>query len=61
MDNLRDSIIHGLRSQGWSKIEAENEALDRIERMRQRCQHNWQANVPCNLVDTCSKCGEQRA
>lgn len=25
------------------------------------CDHDWQANVPCDLVDTCSKCGEQRA
>lgn len=31
---LRESIIHGLRSQGWSRIEAENEADDRIERIR---------------------------
>lgn len=32
---LRASIIHGLRSQGWSRIEAENEAEDRIERLRE--------------------------
>ena len=31
---LFDSIVHGLRNQGWSRIEAENEAIDRIERMR---------------------------
>jgi hypothetical protein len=33
---LYDSIVHGLRSQGWSRIEAEGEALDRIERQRQK-------------------------
>jgi hypothetical protein len=33
---LRESIVHGLRSQGWDRIDAENEADDRIERMRQR-------------------------
>jgi len=27
---LYDSIVHGLRTQGWSKIEAESEALDRV-------------------------------
>ena len=27
-----DRIVHGLRSRGWSRIEAEGEALDRIER-----------------------------
>lgn len=32
---LRASIIHGLRSQGWSRIDAETEADDRIERYRQ--------------------------
>lgn len=31
---LRESIVHGLRSQGWSRIDAENEADERIERMR---------------------------
>lgn len=31
---LRESIVHGLRSQGWGRIEAENEADDRIERGR---------------------------
>lgn len=31
---LYDSIVHGLRSQGWSRIDAEGEALDRIEKMR---------------------------
>ena len=31
-----DSIVHGLRMQGWSRIEAEGEALERIERARQR-------------------------
>lgn len=33
---LYDSIVHGLRSQGWSRMDAEDEALDRIERIRQR-------------------------
>ena len=31
---LRESIIHGLRNQGWSRIDAENEADDRIEALR---------------------------
>jgi hypothetical protein len=31
---LFDGIVHGLRSRGWSRIEAENVALDRIERNR---------------------------
>jgi hypothetical protein len=29
---LRESIIHGLRMRGWSKIDAENEADYRIAR-----------------------------
>jgi hypothetical protein len=33
---LFDSIVDGLRRQGWSKLDAEGEALDRIERMRER-------------------------
>ena len=33
---LFDHIVHRLRSQGWSRIEAEGEALDRIERQRRR-------------------------
>ncbi len=33
---LWESIVHGLRSQGWSRIEAENEADDRIETYRER-------------------------
>lgn len=32
---LYDSIVHGLRSRGWSRIEAEGAALTRIERSRQ--------------------------
>lgn len=31
---LYDSTVHGLRSRGWSRIEAESEALDRQERRR---------------------------
>ena len=27
-------IVHGLRTQGWSRLEAEGEALDRIEKRR---------------------------
>lgn len=33
---LYDSIVHGLRMRGWSRIEAEGEALARIDRMRQK-------------------------
>lgn len=29
-----DSTVHGLRSQGWSRIEAESEALDRVIKLR---------------------------
>ena len=29
-----DRIVHGLRSIGWSRIDAESEALDRIEKLR---------------------------
>lgn len=25
------------------------------------CDHEWQVDTPCALVDTCSKCGEERA
>jgi hypothetical protein len=35
VNSLFDSIVHGLRTRGWSRIEAEGEALDVIERMRQ--------------------------
>ena len=33
---LRESIIHGLRMQGWSRMDAEDEALTRIEKFRAR-------------------------
>lgn len=39
---LRDSIIHGLRMKGWSRIEAENEAFDRIERLRAKAKEQGQ-------------------
>lgn len=29
-----ESVVHGLRSRGWSRIEAEGEALDRLEALR---------------------------
>lgn len=28
---------------------------------RRSCEHDWQIDTPCMLVDTCSKCGEQRS
>lgn len=31
-----ESVVHGLRSRGWSRIEAEGEALDRLEKIRGR-------------------------
>lgn len=40
---IRESIIHGLRSQNWSRIEAENEADARIENLRAR--HNQSTNL----------------
>lgn len=38
MVRLREQIIHGLRSKGWSRIEAENEADERLARAA--LQHN---------------------
>jgi len=35
-DTLRDSIIHGLRMAGWSRIEAEQEADNRILRQHKK-------------------------
>lgn len=32
---LYDSTVDGLRKQGWSRLDAEGEALDRQERRRQ--------------------------
>jgi hypothetical protein len=29
-----ENIVHGLRTRGWSRIDAEGEALDRIEKSR---------------------------
>ena len=31
-----DSVVDGLRRRGWSRIEAESEALDRIETLREK-------------------------
>lgn len=31
-----DSVVHGLRSAGWTRSEAEAEALERVERRRAR-------------------------
>ena len=31
-----DSVVHGLRSQGWSRDDAEDEALAKLERWRQK-------------------------
>jgi hypothetical protein len=52
---LYDSIVHGLRSQGWSRMDAEGEALARIERQRQRYRDavpnsfSWDTCVPWGL------------
>lgn len=35
-----DACVHGLRSQGWSKMEAEDEALNRIEKQRQKAKES---------------------
>jgi hypothetical protein len=32
IQGLREQIIHGLRMQGWSRIDAENEADERLSR-----------------------------
>lgn len=42
---LFDSTVHGLRSRGWSRIEAEGEALDRIERNRRKSEPKGGGNV----------------
>jgi hypothetical protein len=31
-----DSVVDGLRRQGWSRMDAEGEALDRIEKQREK-------------------------
>lgn len=31
-----ESCVHGLRMRGWSRIDAESEALDRLEILRLR-------------------------
>lgn len=33
-----ESVVHGLRSRGWSRVDAEGEALERVERIRARAQ-----------------------
>ena len=33
---FRASVIHGLRTRGWSRQEAEDAADEKIERLRQR-------------------------
>lgn len=33
---LRESIIHGLRMSGWSRMDAEDEADERIRRVRDK-------------------------
>lgn len=33
---LYDSIVHGLRSQGWTRSDAESEAIDRVIIRRDR-------------------------
>lgn len=34
--SLYESMVDGMRRRGWSRIDAEGEALDRIERLRQK-------------------------
>lgn len=31
-----DSVVHGLRARGWSRFDAEFEASERVERIRQK-------------------------
>jgi len=45
METLYESIVHGLRSKGWTRQDAEDEALERIERNR------------CKTVLTCGGIG----
>lgn len=35
-NKLYDQIVHGLRSQGWSRQDAMDEAFNRIEKARQK-------------------------
>lgn len=41
-----DSVVHGLRSAGWSRTEAEDEALSRIEAKRQRDKRDFPLKWP---------------
>jgi len=35
-EHLYESMVHGLRSQGWSRSDAEAEAIERITARRER-------------------------
>lgn len=41
---LRENLIHSLRSQGWSRMDAEDAADEKIEAMRQRDRAALQEN-----------------
>lgn len=41
--SLYESMVDGLRRQGWSRIDAETEALDRIVEMRERMEKSTNA------------------
>lgn len=32
-----------------------------MKKLRSKCEHTWETDTPCDLVDTCSVCGEGRA
>lgn len=49
-------------AQGARRVAAEKTRLVReVVEKRRSCVHDWQTDVPVPLVDTCAKCGEQRA
>lgn len=47
-----DDVVHGLRSQGWSRLEAEGEALDRLEKWRR----NHKQSVVVNAEAWAAQC-----
>lgn len=45
---LRENLIHSLRSQGWPRMDAEDEADRKIEAMRQRARAALLGATPLN-------------
>lgn len=47
--SFREFVIHGLRSRGWSRSEAESEADDQVERLRNRTNSQQPSGPSGNL------------